>query len=334
MSEIQTKDPLIVVVSTGGTIAMVPGQAPGVVPVLTADDLIAAVPRLAGHRIKAQSFSQVPGAHLTFSMIEALAEEIKSCVSLGAAGIVITQGTDTIEEVAFCLDCLLDLPVPVIVTGAMRGPSSEGADGPANLLASVQVALSECARGLGVLVVMNDQVHAARFVKKQHTASPSAFVSPLMGPIGWVAEGRVTISARLPTMPNGLARVSSQKDARVALLALGVDHDSALISLLPQANYEGLVVEALGGGHCNPSAADALEELAKIMPVVIASRTGSGQMLSATYGFKGGEIDLGQRGVANSGWLDGAKSRILLTLALRRGASIEQALELFRPYRA
>ena len=190
--------PSVTVLALGGTIAMTAGSGPGVVPTLTGEMLVAAVPGLADiAKIDARSFRQLPGAHLQFDDLEALAATIRELSAAGQRGIVVTQGTDTIEETAFALDRLLDLDTPVIVTGAMRNPTLPGADGPANLLAAVQVAISDEARGLGCVVVMNDEVHAARFVRKTHTSSPAAFTSPAAGVIGWVVEGRVRVSVRL-----------------------------------------------------------------------------------------------------------------------------------------
>ena len=134
--------PAVLLLALGGTIAMQAGQTQGVVPTLTAEALIAAVPQLADvASVDACSFRQLPGAHLTFDDIEALAQRIELAAAQGVRGVVVTQGTDTIEEAAFALDCLLRLDMPVVVTGAMRNPTVPGADGPANVLAAVQVAV-------------------------------------------------------------------------------------------------------------------------------------------------------------------------------------------------
>ena len=137
------------------------------------------------------------GASLDFADLYELVAAINEALNDGCVGPVVTQGTDTIEEVAYALDLLLPTDAPVVVTGAMHNPTMAGADGPANILAAIRVATSPCARGLGCLVVLNDQVHAASWVQKAHTSSPNAFVSPDPGPLGHVIEGRVHIPVRI-----------------------------------------------------------------------------------------------------------------------------------------
>lgn len=159
--------PRVLLLSMGGTIAMQAGAGPGVVPRLSGEALVAAVPAIGQFaRVEARSFRQLPGAHLGFDDLEALALTIEEAAREGFRGVVITQGTDTIEETAFVLDRLLALEMPVIVTGAMRNPTVVGAEGAANLLASIQVAVNSEARHLGCLVVLNDEVHSARFVDR------------------------------------------------------------------------------------------------------------------------------------------------------------------------
>ena len=272
-------------------------------------------------------------AHLQFADLEALAQEIRDLRALGSAGFVVTQGTDTIEETAFALDRLLsDLDVPVIVTGAMRNPTVPGADGPANLLASVQTALSPQAREQGCLVVMNDEIHAARFVRKTHTSSPAAFSSSPVGPLGWICEGRVRLLTQLQPIAS-LQNSAAIRDVSVSLLTIGLGDDGSMVRAILHSGVDGIVVEATGGGHVPPGVAEALEEAARKIPVVLASRTGAGETLSSTYGFPGGEIDLQRRGLVRSGWLDGLKARMLLVLLLRRGDLDRERLEdAFQPW--
>src|ERR1700683_4103269 len=179
--------PRVAVFTLGGTIAMQGTSGRGVAPALSASDLLAAVPGLdaAGVELSLRDVANKPGA----STGTALGD--------GCAGAVLTQGTDTIEETAYLLDLLVASDAPVVVTGAMRNPSLAGPDGPANIPAAIRVAAAACARELGCVVVMNDQIHAARWVAKAHTASPAAFISPGFGPLGHIAEGEVHIPLRL-----------------------------------------------------------------------------------------------------------------------------------------
>lgn len=325
--------PTVTVLALGGTIAMARGDGVGVVPVLTGDSLVAGVPSLAEiAEIDARSFRQLPGAHLGFDDLEDLADAIRTLAGSQRRGVVVTQGTDTIEESAFVLDRLLDLDMPVVVTGAMRNPTVPGADGPANLLAAVRVAISDEARGCGCLVVLNDEVHAARFVRKTHTSRPDAFSSPSCGRIGWVTESRVHLGARPPRVP-ALPVAPTRRSPRVALVTVALGDDGELIRALRSAEPEGMVVEATGGGHVPPQVADALEEIARQAPVVLTSRAGAGDTLAQTYGFPGGEIDLQRRGLIRGGWLDGLKAKALLTLLLRHGAaSREDVVKAFEPW--
>ncbi|MBD0358457.1 MAG: asparaginase, partial [Rubrobacter sp.] len=189
--------PAVAVYSLGGTISATQMGGSGVEPSLTGEALVEDVPEIAEvAEVSAESFRQVPGSELTLDDLIELSAEIKRRIDEGSKGVVVTQGTDTIEETAFVLDLLVDTHAPVVVTGAMRNPTLPGAEGPANLLASVQVAVSEAVRGVGTVVVLNDEIHAARFVQKTHTSNPATFRSPLTGPIGWIAEGNVRVATR------------------------------------------------------------------------------------------------------------------------------------------
>lgn len=321
--------PAITVFSLGGTIAMT-GEGPeGVVPTLTGEALVAAVPEIQKvARVNAVPFRQLPGAHIGFADLEALACAIAEAFDNGADGVVVTQGTDTIEETAFILDRLLDPSLPTVVTGAMRNPTLPGADGPANLLSAIRIAASGATAGAGVTVVLNDEVHAARFVRKSSTTNPATFVSPGLGPVGFVVEDRVRILLRPKLIPP-LKLGDADRKATVALITLGLGDDGALIQAARNSGADGLVVEAMGGGHAPAAAAEALGRVAKDCPVILASRTGGGEVLASTYGFPGSEIDLQGRGLLRSGHLDGLKARILLTLLLRRGTGRIKIAEAF-----
>lgn len=326
--------PVIALFAMGGTIAMVPAaEGDGAVPALTADELVASVPALAAlARVEAVAFRQLPGASLRFADVVALARAIRARVAGGADGIVVTQGTDTLEESAFALDLLLRSPVPVVVTGAMRHPSTEGSDATANLLAAVRVAADRRVARLGVVAVLNDEIHAARAVRKRHTTSPAAFASPLGGPLGLVSEGDVVLLAR-PSAPSpALDGQDGMEDPQVAIVPLPLGEDGRMLGVLPELGYRGAVVEATGGGHAPDRAADSLGALAAVMPVVLAARGRTGRVLTRTYGFPGSETDLLRRGLLPAGTLDAVKARVLLTLLLRDGAPPERMREAFAAY--
>ncbi|MBW6398185.1 asparaginase [Roseomonas sp. HJA6] len=318
----------LLLLSLGGTITMVPSAEGGIAPKLGAAELVASVPALAEvAEIEADSPERLPSPSLTPDHLVAVAVRIAAAFAAGADGAVVIQGTDTIEESAFLLDLLVAGDKPVVVTGAMRGAAAPGADGPANLLAASRVAASAEARGLGALAVLNDQIHAARFVQKTHTALPSAFQSPLAGPLGIVAEDRVRLFARVARNP-----ILPPEDAPprpVALVRWAMGDDGRLLGALPGLGYEGAVIEGMGAGHVPADAAEAVGALAARMPVVLASRCVTGPVFTETYGYAGGEIDLIRRGAIPAGMLSGPKARLLLGLALRGNGSPAAA---FTPY--
>jgi L-asparaginase len=321
--------PRVTVFSMGGTISSVDSGGKGVEPTLTGEALVSDVPEIAEVAdVSAVSFRQAASGEIRIEDLVELAAEISGQIVGGAAGAVVTQGTDTIEETSFCLDLLVEGEAPVVVTGAMRNPTLPGADGPANLLASIRVAASDVARGLGTLVVLNDEIHAARFVQKTHTSNPATFRSDPVGPLGWISEGIPRVVVR-PTREHKVTLPEGAEARPVALYHVALGDDGRLLSKLEEAGYAGLVIEAMGGGHAPAVMVDKLEDLASRMPVVLASRTGGGEVLRATYGFVGSEMDLLDRGLIYAGPLDGRKARLLTTLLLTSGASKEEVMETF-----
>jgi L-asparaginase len=320
--------PKVLLLSLGGTIAMTSTDGGAVTPAIGAAELIAAVPALAEvAEVEAESFRQIPGAQLTFEDLGELAARIGRSAEEGFDGVVVTQGTDTLEETAFTVD-LLAPAQQVVFTGAMRNPTVAGPDGPANLLAAASLAGSPLARGLGVTVLLGDEIHAARYVRKGHTQSPAAFAS-LAGPLGWISEGAPRIAVRPPAVP--ALDLAASGTGRVALLTAALDDDAGLLAAAADT-ADGVVIEALGGGHLPPAWPEPLGTVAAAKPVVLASRTGTGEGLTKTYGFDGSETDLLARGAISAGWLDGPKARVLLTLLLRGGADLAGARHGFGAY--
>jgi L-asparaginase len=308
--------PNVLLVSLGGTITMTPGAGEGITPSLTASDLVAVVPELAEiATLETLSPLRLPGASLTLAQLGEVAALLNKKLDGAIDGAVVIQGTDTIEETAFVLDLLIASNKPVIVTGAMRGAKAPGADGPANLLASVITASTHAARGLGTLVVLNDEIHAARFVQKSHTALLSAFSSPSAGPLGLVIEGEAcfhTKHARMKPIRN--ARPDS--DQPVALVTTALGDDGRILSTLSELGYRGVVIEAMGAGHVPSVMVQKIVALLEHMPVILSVRVPAGPVFSRTYGFPGSETDILGRGVLSAGWLGGLKARLLLSLLL------------------
>ncbi|TSJ64283.1 asparaginase [Starkeya sp. 3C] len=312
--------PRLLVLSLGGTITMTASAAGGITPTLGAADLVAAVPGLeAVAEIEARSPLKVGSVSLTPENIAEVAQDIRTAFDAGFDGAVVIQGTDTIEETAFILDLLVRDERPVVVTGAMRGAQQPGADGPANLLSAALVAANDAARGLGTLVVLNDEIHAARFARKAHTALASAFISDTGGPLGLVAEGQARILARVAPSPMPALAAAPGGLPAVALIKIAMGDDGRLLRAVPDLGFAGLVIEGAGAGHVPGAIAGAVGEVAARLPVLLASRTLAGPAFERTYGYPGSEIDLIGRGVIPAGLLNGLKARLLLAFALRAG---------------
>ena len=321
--------PRVVVFGLGGTIAMTNTDTGGVVPALSAEQLVASVPGLAGLDIDVQvvNFRSRPGASLTFQDLSDLAAHVQEHLDTGATGAVITQGTDTIEESAYLLDLLHHRPQPLVVTGAMRNPTQAGADGPSNLLAAIQVAASTPARHLGCVVVLADEIHAARRVRKTHSTSTTTFASPNGGPLGYLVEG-------IPRVLNPLRHrhtiplPSGSREPRVGLYPAALGDDGTTLTAITD-RLDGLVIAGFGAGHVPQTWVPVLTDLAARIPVILASRTGAGPVLSTTYGFPGSETDLLNRGLIPAGLLDPYKARILLHLSLAADADRTQITAAF-----
>lgn len=244
------------------------------------------------------------------AMVESLA-----ATAPGIDGVVIAQGTDSLEETAYLFALTCAATVPVVLTGAMRPNVVPGSDGPANIAAAIAVATCAEAAALGPLVVMGDEIHAARWVGKVHSTRPAAFASPGFGPVGIVSEGRVRLWG--PSWDGALGRPSALPH-RVELLVMGSGDDGRLAEAAG-SYVDGLVIAGMGGGHVPPAAATVLVELARRMPVVLASRCTAGPVLTSTYRGIGAESDLIAAGLLPVGNLQPLKARLRLMVGLGLG---------------
>lgn len=295
----------------GGTIAMAPSSdGAGVHPTLTSDDLLAAVPKLQGYaRFTTHTLAKSGSANLTFEHAARIVEYAEKAENDGADAIVVTQGTDTLEEMSFIISLVWSGSIPIIFTAAMRHPASENADGPSNLLAAVQTA---CQVNDGVYVVMNNELHDPSYVQKCHTSALNAFSSE-HGPIGVVVDGHVKLSLALSVVPS-LDKERLKSPYRVTILSPALDDTPWQLQAALGQKFDAMVVASFGGGHVSEIWADALRPVALKIPIILASRVGRGQILNATYGYKGAEIDLMNAGLISAGRLDARKARLFLAL--------------------
>lgn len=312
--------PRLSIASLGGTVSMqVDTVEGGVTPTLDCEKQLSLLPALRQMaHLEVATLGMLPSASLGFvTLLEVLAWA-RGQIARGAQAVMLTQGTDTLEETAYFFDLLWPFDAPLVLTGAMRSASQPGCDGPANLLAAAQVALAQASQGRGVLVVINDQIHSAAEVRKVASLAMSAFESPGSGPVGEVVEG--VARYHLQPSPREVLPLPHRLDHRVALLEACLDADPALLQALPALGYEGLVIAGFGAGHVSGAWSEMLGQLTPGLPVIVATRTGRGPTALATYGFVGGEIDLQKKGLHMAGQLCPRKCRVLLWLLIGSGS--------------
>jgi L-asparaginase len=305
----------VVLLTAGGTIAMTPGAGGRAEPALDAAALAAAVPGLAVD--DARTVRTLPGVHLGLADALAVAHAAAAEAAAGR-GVVVTTGTDTLEELAALADVVRTGDGAVVLTGAIRPAQAPGADGPANVLDAAAVARVAPA---GTYVVFAGEVHAAREARKVDATSPRAFASPRTGPLGHVAEGRVALAAPPPAGP-GLA-VDAGAFARLAVpvVPTHLGDDGSLLRAAAALGPDGVVLVALGAGHVPPAVLAALGAVRA--PVAACVRPERGTLLHATYGFPGAEGDLRAAGVLDAGALAPAAARMVLLAGL--GAGLDRA---------
>lgn len=305
----------VVVLTTGGTIAMKFDPEKGVVPAVSGQDLVDAVPGLGDVcAVEVREFSNIPSPHMTPGIMFRLSRLVDEILTdEEVLGVVITHGTDTVEETAYLIDLSYSGEKPVVLTAAMRSAAEISPDGPKNILCAVQTAASPKARGLGALLVLNEEIHAAREVTKTHSANVATFGSGWWGPLGYVDEDRVIIRR----VPVGRQHICpKQLGDEVYLLKLATSSDTLLFDTLVEKNVAGIVLEGFGRGNVPPAVLPCIEHAtAKGIPVVLTSRTGGGRVLDV-YGYVGGAVTCVKAGAILGGDISGQKARLKLMLAL------------------
>ncbi|CAA9312446.1 MAG: L-asparaginase [uncultured Gemmatimonadetes bacterium] len=308
--------PRVVLIATGGTISMrIDPERGGAVPRLTGSEILHTVPGVEEvARLEVREFGRYPGPHMTIDRMWELRRAILDAIGEGGVdGVVVTHGTDTIEETAYLLDRSLPAETPVVITGAMRNSSELSWDGPANLMSAVEVAASREARGRGTMVVMDEEIVQGAEVVKTHTEAAGTFRSPNWGPLGITDKGRVLfyresrrkrpLEPETPIPAVDLVKVVAGMDARLVEASL-------------DSGARGIVLEALGRGNVPPAVVPGIRRWVDAgRPVVVASRSARGRVLD-TYAYPGGGHELREMGAIFADHMTGQQARIELMLAL------------------
>ncbi|WP_196602376.1 asparaginase [Pectinatus frisingensis] len=307
----------VIAITTGGTIAMKYDKAAGgLIPAVSGEDLLEAVPPLKDMvQIEVVEYSNVPSGHITPRMMLELAKLIDIKASdKDVAGIIVTHGTDTIEETAYMLDLSTHTKKTICLTGAMRGASDMSWDGPGNILAAVRTAISSAMIGQGVTVVLNNQIHAASEVTKTHSVNTDTFASPWWGPLGYVYDDCVVVK-RHRAKQQKIYTDSLEED--VYLLKVTAGMDGFLFDCLVKKGVKGIVVEGFGCGNVPPAVKRGIELARRHdIPVVMATRVIAGRV-APVYSYEGSAGSLIPAGVILAGESSGQKARLKLMLALK-----------------
>jgi L-asparaginase len=315
-----TVKPRVHVIATGGT-----NSNMGNDPRRTGAELVAGIPGMAEvAEVTTEQFSNVASGAVTQPMLRDLARRIRTVLSESnpPAGVIVTHGTDTMEETAFFLDLTIGGCAPVILTGAMRQANWVGADGPANLLNSAKVAVSPDARGRGTLLLMNDEIFLAREVTKSNTTRVNAFSAPEAGSAGVADPDGIYFRGKAPSTCSpplvDLDRVESFP--RVDIVYSYIDADSTVIDALVAAGARGLVMAGVGRGGTTPSQSRALRRATEQGVIVLTSnRTGGGRVGRPVNPDGLRSLPEGRGATMGAGDLNPQKARILLSLALAAG---------------
>jgi L-asparaginase len=317
----------VVIITTGGTIAM--KQSPmvgGAVPSLKGEDFLALLPR-DGINLTFEEFSNLPGSHMMPVNALELAQRIDSTLMApDVDGVVVTHGTDTLEETAYLLDLTINTPKPVVLTGSMRTASQVGYDGIFNLSNAIRAAAAHEARDLGVLVVVGEDIHAASEVHKVHTQSIRAFQSPGNGPVGHIDDHHIWLQHR-PLQRQYIP--CSRLDESVELIRITQGMDDRMLRYCIEDDIAGVVLEALGSGRVPPWWLPSISEaISRRIIVAVTSRCPTGS-LGDEYGYVGAYHDLRRLGVLMVHNLSGIKARIKLMVALGAARSNEELRKWF-----
>ncbi|MBE6070931.1 MAG: asparaginase [Clostridium butyricum] len=319
----------VAIVFNGGTISMkVDERIKAAVPSLNGEDIMAMVTGIEEYaEIESYNFSSLPSPYMTPTLMLELANMIKNLLEReDISGVVLTHGTDTLEETAYFLDLVLKTDKPVVVTGAMRSSSELGYDGPFNLASSICTAISDDSKKRGVLVCFNGELHSAAEVTKKNSMALNAFSTPNFGPIGIVDNNRVIFYRKNPKV-RSMQIEEINKD--VALIKCVAGSDSEILDFIISNKFKGIVIEALGRGNVPPSMVGGIKRaINNNIPVVIVSRCFEGRVFES-YGYEGGGKELKELGCIFGDVLAGQKARIKLLVAINYTNDINEIRNIF-----
>ncbi|WP_032121799.1 asparaginase [Clostridium amazonitimonense] len=319
----------VAVIFNGGTISMkVDPRIKAAVPSLTGEEIMSMVTGIEEYaEIESHNFSTLPGPHMTPEIMLDLSKFVQSFLEReDITGVVVTHGTDSLEETAYLVDLTINSSKPVIFTGSMRSSSELGYDGPSNLAEAICTAISEEARDRGVLVCLNGELNCASEVTKSNSMSLNAFKTPNFGPIGIVDNNKVIFYR------NSVEKQTVAIDninAKVALIKCVAGMDSGMINYCIDQGNQGIVVEAMGRGNIPPLMVEGIRlAINKGVAVVVVSRCFEGRVFDS-YGYHGGGKELRNLGVIFGDNLPGQKARIKLLVTLSHTNDINKVRATF-----
>lgn len=318
----------ILIIFTGGTFSMKIDETGGAVPHFSGSDLINLIPDINQiANISIYDFGKFPGPHMTPVLMLSLSKKIKEFLSLNIYdGIVITHGTDTLEETAYLLDLTINTSTPIVLTGSMKNSSEPDWDGPLNLKDSIQICLNPNCKNIGVLVCLNGEINAASEVTKTHTDNLETFHSLDFGSLGFVKNYRVILNR----LPRKLDKIETETiNTNVDLIKCYAGMNEKFFKFSADSNVDGIVVEAMGVGNVPPAAFEGIKyTIEKNIPVVLVSRCPAGETLD-TYSYPGAGKWLSKLGVIFADYLNGQKARIKFMLALSKTKNINELKNFF-----
>ncbi|TAA66694.1 asparaginase [Streptococcus sp. LQJ-218] len=304
----------ILVLHTGGTISM-QADASGAVVTSSDNPMNHVSNPLKGIQVQALDFFNLPSPHIKPKHMLALYQKIKE-EAHNYDGVVITHGTDTLEETAYFLDTMEVPHMPIVLTGAMRSSNELGSDGVYNYLSALRVASDDRAADKGVLVVMNDEIHAAKYVTKTHTTNVGTFQTPTHGPLGLIMKQEILyFKTAEPRVRFDLDHIQGL----VPIISAYAGMTDELIDMLDLEQLDGLIIQAFGAGNIPKETAQKLESLLqKGIPVALVSRCFNG-IAEPVYAYQGGGVQLQKSGVFFVKELNAQKARLKLLIALNAG---------------